>query len=372
MVLEKKSGGTANMKGMVNVGNLFRYKKVLEKAERGQDISIGFIGGSITRGALSSSVINCYAYLVWRWWLRQFPDITVRYINAGIGATTSQYGVARVERDLLMLNPDIVFVEFSVNDEATEFFKETYEGLIRKIYKWESSPAIILINNMYYDTGKTAQEFHNQVGMAYDLPIVSIKESLYKDIRRGNYNVHELTTDMLHPNDFGHQLIARIICEFLAQLQAFSNRDWIQKEMSEPITRNRFENSTIINSTAKGVVKNKFINDLREPVDMTDVFKRGWYADVKGAFVEFEVVGTNIAIQYRKSMNKPVPFASVFVDGYNVAVLDGSFNEEWGDCLFLQTVAMDLEEGSHKVCIEIRDVDKENITPFYVVSLIVS
>lgn len=372
MVLVRRSGGVANMNGMLNIGNLFRYKKVLEKAESGQDICVGFIGGSITKGASSSADINCYAYLVWRWWVRQFPDITVHYINAGIGATTSQFGVARVERDLLVFNPDVVFVEFGVNDEGNEFFKETYEGLIRRIYSWKSCPAIILINNMYYDTGKTAQEFHNQVGIAYQLPIISIKESLYKDIQRGKYSVHELTNDMLHPNDFGHQLIARIICEFLEELQVLSSKEWDQNEIPEPITRNRFENSYMINSAEVGVVKYKFESDLRESADTTDVFKRGWYADVKGAYIECEVVGTNIAIQYRKSIKKPVPFASVFIDDCNVAVLDGNFEEEWGDCLFLQTVAMDLEKGNHKVHIEIMDVDEENITPFYIVSLIVS
>jgi lysophospholipase L1-like esterase len=38
------------------------------------------------------------------------------YINAGIGGTTSQFGVTRVENYLLCYHPDFVIVEFSVND----------------------------------------------------------------------------------------------------------------------------------------------------------------------------------------------------------------------------------------------------------------
>ncbi|WP_162300596.1 SGNH/GDSL hydrolase family protein [Anaerosacchariphilus polymeriproducens] len=360
------------MEGLINVGNLYRFKKVFEKAEKGRNISVGFIGGSITRGALSSSPEKCYAHLVWRWWGSKFPTITVKYINAGIGATTSQFGVARVEKDLLVENPDIVFVEFSVNDEGNEFFQETYEGLIRKIYGYKSKPAIILINNMYYDTGKTAQEFHNSVGKAYQLPIVSIKESLYKEVVKGTFQVRDLTNDMLHPNDLGHYLVAKIICEFLEELVENTDKEWVEMEIPAVITPNRFENSIIINNLSIQAKMKGFKIDLQEQIDMSDVFRKGWYADEKGAYIELEVYGSNVAVQYRKTINKPAPVASVSLDGCEVCELDGNYEEDWGDCLYLQMISTDLERCNHKVRFEIKNVNKENITPFYIVSLIVS
>lgn len=360
------------MEGLINVGNLYRFNKVLEKAKNEQDISVGFIGGSITRGASASSVEKCYAHLVWCWWRNKFPTTFVKYINAGIGGTTSQFGVARVEKDLLVENPDIVFVEFSVNDEGNEFFQETYEGLIRKIYGHKSEPAIILVQNMYYDTGKTAQEFHSVIGEAYHLPMISIKDSLYKEVLRGNVKVQTLTNDMLHPNDFGHYLVAQIICDCLEELIKNSNRKWTQIELSDAVTPNRFENSVILNSSTIQAKMKGFKIDLQGPTDMTDVFKKGWYADEKGAYIEIEVYGSNIAVQYRKSVRKAVPVAGVSLDGCEVCELDGNFEEDWGDCLYLQTISTDLEIGSHKVRIEIKDVAEETITPFYIVSLIVS
>ena len=67
----------------------------MRKAKSGEPITVGFLGGSITQGCLSSTPETCYAYLVYEWWKKQFPDTSVTYVNAGIGGTTSQFGVAR-------------------------------------------------------------------------------------------------------------------------------------------------------------------------------------------------------------------------------------------------------------------------------------
>ena len=162
---------------IANRGNLFQLKRVMERAMAGEMITLGFLGGSITQGSLATKPENCYAYRVYEWWSRQFPNAKTMYVNAGIGATTSEYGVARVEADLLKHQPDVVIVEFSVNDESTEHFKETYEGLVRKILREETAPAVLLVHNVYYHNGANAQMMHAQVGRHYDLPAVSMQSS---------------------------------------------------------------------------------------------------------------------------------------------------------------------------------------------------
>ena len=123
-----------NHLGIVNCGNWYRIKKVMRKAKSGEPITVGFLGGSITQGCLSSTPETCYAYLVYEWWKKQFPDTSVTYVNAGIGGTTSQFGVARADSDLLSHHIDFSVVEFSVNDDDNAHFLETYEGLIRHLY----------------------------------------------------------------------------------------------------------------------------------------------------------------------------------------------------------------------------------------------
>lgn len=97
---------------------------------------------------------------MYTWWKETFPQAEFVYCNAGIGGTTSEFGAARVGTDLLAERPDFVIVEFSVNDESTEHFKETYEGLVRKILGAAWNPAVLLVHNVFYHNGANAQVMH--------------------------------------------------------------------------------------------------------------------------------------------------------------------------------------------------------------------
>lgn len=137
--------------------NLKRLKDCMKRAEAGEELTIGFLGGSITQGSLATTMENTYAYRVFTWWKQTFPKANVHYVNGGIGGTTSHYGVSRAVTDVLMYQPDFIVVDFSVNDEADIFFQETYEGVVRKLLSWDSKPAVVLLNNVFYDTGLNAQ-----------------------------------------------------------------------------------------------------------------------------------------------------------------------------------------------------------------------
>ena len=163
-------------RGAVNRGNWYRIKECMKRAQKGESIKIGFLGGSITQGSLSSTPKMCYAYLVYEWWRKTFRRAEFTYINAGIGGTTSQFGVSRVEEHLMKYEPDFTLIEFAVNDDNTEFFKETYEGLIRKVWSDKCKPAVLLMNNVRYNDGLNAEEMHLDVAEKYNLPFVLLSD----------------------------------------------------------------------------------------------------------------------------------------------------------------------------------------------------
>ena len=82
--------------------NLSRLKNLMKRAEAKEELTIGFLGGSITQGSLATVHKNTYAYRVFEWWEKTFPDTTFHYVNGGIGGTTSHFGVARAVTDVLM------------------------------------------------------------------------------------------------------------------------------------------------------------------------------------------------------------------------------------------------------------------------------
>ena len=177
------------------------------------------------------------------WWKETFPNAEFHYVNGGIGGTTSHYGVSRAVTDVLMYQPDFVMVDFSVNDEPDEFFQETYEGVIRKLLRWKSEPAVVILNNVFYDTGKTAKDFHNAVGNWYQVPHVSMKDTLYQEMQQGKYTREELTPDGLHPNDKGHKLVAEKIIAFLEEVISHIAEKEYELTIPESMTQNAYENA---------------------------------------------------------------------------------------------------------------------------------
>lgn len=88
-------------RSVVNSGNAARIAAAMKKAQNGETVTVGVIGGSITQGSGATSGANCYASLVKKWWEETFPQIQLTFINIGKGDTTSLMDVARVEEDLL-------------------------------------------------------------------------------------------------------------------------------------------------------------------------------------------------------------------------------------------------------------------------------
>ena len=379
--------------------DLTRLKHLMRRADAGEELTIGFLGGSITQGSLATEHKNTYAYRVFTWWKENFPNAEFHYVNGGIGGTTSHFGAARAVSDVLMYQPDFVGIDFSVNDKPEEFFQETYEGVLRKVYTWPSAPAVLLLNNVYYDTGINAQEQHNAVGDWYGIPHVSIKDTLFRQMKEGIYTREELTPDGLHPNDKGHGLVAAEIIRFLENVKKSIEGESEKKDVNPeelnvkeekleaqqleknkktafpaPLTANAYENArrlTIRECTPK---LEGFCADPSEKQGHLDCFKNGWIGKKNGDKITFEVNASCIAVQYRKTVSRPAQSAVLVLDGdtEHSILLDGNFEENWGDCLYLQPVLHHEVHKKYTVEITIIDQDTQAKTPFYLLSLIVA
>lgn len=364
-----------------------RLKNLMKRAAKGESLVIGFLGGSITQGSLSSTPKTCYAYLVYEWWKKSFPNAAFSFVNGGIGGTTSHYGGARAWKDVLCYRPDIVTVDFSVNDDANEFFEETYEGTIRRLLAAPSAPAVVVLNNVFYDTGKNAQNYHNRIADHYGIPHVSIKDTVYPDVESGKIVRADITPDNLHPNDKGHRLVADEICKLLDSIKAEMEEETIVGENIEgksikteasvllpaPLTENAYEHSRLIQIQDNEAILDGFLVDPIEKKGMLDIFKNGWTAAHTNDKISFEIECSCLAVQYRKSVQQPVPKAKAVIDGdeAHAVILDGNFTEDWGDCLYLEPLLHHAEKKVHRIEITVTDA-KDIVRPFYLVALIVS
>ena len=92
-------------RSVVTAGDTARLQQALAKGRRGEPVTVAVIGGSITAGAGASSREKNYGSLLAQWWREAFPQAKIELVNAGIGATGSNYGALRAQRDCSTVAP---------------------------------------------------------------------------------------------------------------------------------------------------------------------------------------------------------------------------------------------------------------------------
>ena len=107
------------------------------RAQAGDRLTVVFYGASLTWGANATDQ-NYFSYRarVAARLTEKYPLARFTFHDAAIGGTGSQLGVFRLDRDVLARKPDLVFVDFTANDDINSDDPETlasYESIIRRL-----------------------------------------------------------------------------------------------------------------------------------------------------------------------------------------------------------------------------------------------
>ena len=191
---------------LLRLGNTARIREKISKAQKGEKVTIGYIGGSITEGGSSSSPDKSFVNISGNYFKNTFgTGNNVSFVNAGLAGTSSVVGNMRVDNDIFSKGCEIIFIEFAVNDQGSERFQKSYEALVKKCLMQENEPAVVLITlcQKGYDTN---EDWMAKVGENYDLPVISGRNAL----RSGsvNWDSQYGSGDNIHPGNDGHQMIA--------------------------------------------------------------------------------------------------------------------------------------------------------------------
>ena len=225
-------------------------ENTLYKLRHAGRLTIGYFGGSITAGAGASCEDKSWRGLSAGWFRDNFPDTEITTINAAIGGTGSMLGIFRMERDLLSGEPDLVFVEFSVNDGLGNYDEilANSETIVRKIYRENPYADIIYvhtttkaISDRISSGGEyVARSAHSAVMRRYGIPQIDMGEILRTKVLLSGSDSAEswkaLTTDTVHPNDAGYRIYEDAIEKFLAENLTGEPSGLTEKTLPEPIS----------------------------------------------------------------------------------------------------------------------------------------
>lgn len=193
------------------------------RATAGEHLTVVFFGASLTWGAnATDQALTSYRARTQELLEARYPRARFHCYDAAIGGTGSQLGVFRLRRDVLARKPDLVFLDFSANDDnwnGSPLSFASYESLLRRIIRDSGVPVVAVMFPFMCDiepgleSGTSAHlkgvTRRLQIAAAYGVPAADVAALIIDRVRKKDTTLDRLwDTDGGHPGDAGYRLFA--------------------------------------------------------------------------------------------------------------------------------------------------------------------
>ena len=194
---------------LCSVGKGIAWQTLLAK----KHLTVGFIGGSVTQGYAQFEIRRgAYPELVTNALCEQGYEAEC-CVLAEAGMSTMQ-GNLLADEFLLSKKPDIVFLEFAINETTLKPSVIAFESLLRKLLSAPKPPVVcfLLLRSMQ---GYSCESFMVPVAEHYGLPYISLNRALAPAMERGDLTWEDYGDEESHPNPEGHRLLAEMVLHLL-------------------------------------------------------------------------------------------------------------------------------------------------------------
>lgn len=234
------------------------------KVKNGDSIKVAYLGGSITEQ-------DGWRIFSMEWFQKHYPKAKFNEINAAIGGTPSEFGAFRLHDHVLAFKPDLIFVEFAVNDKnaGEEKVIRSMEGIVRQVWQHNSNVDICFIytiNESYVETESngllpssiSAMEI---VAKKYGIPSINfgveicqrLKDNklVFKGESKEINRVQVFGYDESHPYvETGHHIYQEVLMRSFEAMEVMNNKCKAKAHsLPEPIEPYNFSNARMIDIT---------------------------------------------------------------------------------------------------------------------------
>lgn len=320
------SDSATQKRSVVSAGNNCRLWKFIDKLKSGAAVRIGFIGGSITAGAGVSSIWSGYSGLLCAFAGRLYPLSDVEQVNAGIGSTNSRFACFRARDDLLSKSPDLIVIEFAVNDDPSDSAGTTasMEGLVRQCLEKADVPVMMLfLMNRSGDT--VNQSLHARVGRHYGLPMISYRNVCWPLVASGQLPPDSIFFDAIHPNSNGHLICAYLLFSFLRQTILENVRD-PSLPVPGPIISDIYEYGSIMKSLDTTITIGR---DAGWKDTLKELDREGFYSLQAQDSLTISSKAREFSVGYHYSKDHSARVVTM-LDGRAADTISNFFADDWG------------------------------------------
>lgn len=189
-------------------------------------------GHSVPAGYFATPTVdtfNAYPHLLHAGLKQRFPSSVVNVIVTAVGGETSVTGAARFEAEVLCHRPDVLTIDYSLNDRgiglaaAERAWREMIELATTrgvKVILLTPTPDVSGLRNPNAPDWLALQEHANQVRRLAAEFGVGLVDSLgaFASYAESGGDLTDLLSWPNHPNRRGHEIVARLLLRWLAIL----------------------------------------------------------------------------------------------------------------------------------------------------------
>ena len=360
---------------IISQGNNYRLKKVLNKVRKGQEVHIAAIGGSVTEGAGPAKFTDGYAYQFFREFKAKYAPgngDNLYFNNAALSGSSSLTAAVRYEKDVIDVigrAPDMLIVEFAVNDGGEPLFQRSFEAIVRKALLDNPETAVIAVYAAatYGNTSGPKK----QVADYYNLPQINMLEVVNAGIKDNTFTKEQFYSDYVHPTIQGHKLMVDSLMTLIAnadKAKADSSMEIPAKSFIEPslcgmkmVDWNNGDNPDYkvyaggFNSIDKSTQTIKKTNSAE--------FAKNWHHPMNAkpdtTPFKMEINCKNLVMVWKNNAGgsyEKFGHAEVWIDGKRVAIYDGQKQGGWNNCE--PNIIID-EETSKLHTVEVKLIEKD-------------
>ena len=335
---------------IVSVGNNYRLKSALEKLKKGEKVTYAALGGSVTEGAGPKDFHDGYAYQFYRALKAKYSAKDENFIfdNAGLSGTGSSLGVIRYKKDVVDVlgqTPDILIVEFAVNDGGEDFSQRAFEAIVRDALSANPETAVIALYSAATYPTTAAQK--RPISNHYQIPHLDIMSAIKSYLDVGKLKKESYYDDYVHPTYEGHELMCNCLLSLVDQVEKADKDapaaipETFKMEKSDfsgmKMISGDDENVKITAGAFSGVDANcQTIKKTNE-----SNFPQNWYkaSDANGDNFKMDITCKNLILTYKVQGNwlqEKFGVAEVYVDGKKIEDANGGWNGGkeggWNNC----------------------------------------
>ena len=337
------------------------YKKLTQDKE----LNIVYFGGSVTAGHGSSDKEKfSWRALSAKWFREHFSKAEIRDVNTAIGESGTFLGVYRLERDVLSQAPDLLFIEYAINDYFFGASMETaalqYETIVREVRARFPQCDIVTLITDCLETAEAEELYptaigHEKIAGAYQIPTIYVGKALVETLPSLCENEwKKYFIDIVHPTDAGYLAYFKCVEEFLEQSLIVSPPDIQKNPKAEHIpmqSEHLLDGNRIYQNCNQDMLKEStgfyYSEEVYLPLPKTPYVGYIYAENAEAEFV-YRFRGTEIAM------------LSNFKGGtkFLCSVDDGEWIEKHGSTHNPTVLAQHLESGEH--VIKLRPIFAEN------------